>query len=285
MFHPELAQRQHRSDCLLLQYLFLSSAEFGSHFDLRRTTGPTKHNFPDHKKSLLLNSRSTPVDRRINMHTMTSPEELSNPCMHDVLLLSLLDNRDWATLKLVALKRPTTFQALANIIDSSEDHSGVTFLHAAVRNDPPVDIIAEIIQMCPDSPRARDCLNRTPLHVAAGVGASAAVIKHLVRIYPEACNVQDEDGCTPLHFACDSECLLFEGDQVRRDPPDFEVVLALLSGSMKSVSMEDNADTSPLEYAIISNAELKVVNMLQKAAQLYMKKSHSQITQRLQSYT
>jgi ankyrin repeat protein len=218
------------------------------------------------------------------MHTMTSPEELSNPCMHDVLscttiLLSMLDNRDWATFKLLALKRPTTFQALANIIDSSENHSGVTFLHAAVRNDPPVDIIAEIIQMCPDSPRARDCLNRTPLHVAAGVGASAAVIKHLVRIYPEACNVQDEDGCTPLHFACDSECLLFEGDQVRRDPPDFEVVLALLSGSMKSVSMEDNADTSPLEYAIISNAELKVVKMLQKAAQLYMKKSHSQITQ------
>lgn len=218
------------------------------------------------------------------MLTMTSPEELSNPCTDEVLscitiLISMLDNRDWATFKLVALKQPTTFQALANIVDSSEDHSGVTFLHAAVRNDPPVDIIAEIIQLCPNSPRARDCLNRTPLHVAAGVGASAAVIKHLVRIYPEACNVQDEDGRIPLHFACDSECLLFEGDQVRRDPPDFEVVCALLSGSMKSASMEDNGDTSPLEYAIISNAELKVVKMLQKAAQLYMKKSHSQITQ------
>ena len=221
------------------------------------------------------------------MHAMDSLEEISNLCMDDVLsvitmLLNMLDRKDWATFKLVALKRPLSFQALANIVDSSEDFNGVTFLHAAVRNDPPIDIIAEIVQICPNSPRARDCLNRTPLHVAAGVGASAGVIKHLVSSYPEACNVQDEDGRTPLHFACDSECLLFEGDQGRRDPPDFEVVRALLSGSMKSASMEDNDDTSPLEYAIISNAELKVVKILQKSAQLYMRKSHAPITQMTQ---
>ena len=37
--------------------------------------------------------------------------------------------------------------------------------------------------------------------------------------------------------------------------------------------MEDVDDTSPLEYAIISNADVKVVKILQQAAQLHMRKS------------
>ncbi len=216
------------------------------------------------------------------MHAMNSPEELSplsnTSTRSDVLfyvnkLLNILDSRDWARFKLVALKHPLAFQALDKFVASSEDFNGMTFLHAAVRNSPPNEIIAKMIEICPDSPRARDCLNRTPLHVAAGVGASVAVIDHLVSSYPEACTIQDEDGRTPLHFACDSESLLFEGDQGRRDPPSYEVVHALLSGSIKSASMEDEDNTSPLEYAIISNADVKVVKVLQQAAQLYMRKS------------
>lgn len=214
------------------------------------------------------------------MHAI--PEELSplsnTSTRSDVLsyvsiLLNMLDSRDWARFKLVALKHPLAFQALDKVIASSEDFNGMTFLHAAVRNSPPYEIIAKMIEICPDSPRACDCLNRTPLHVAAGVGASVAVIHHLVISYPEACNIQDEDGRTPLHFACDSESLLFEGDQGRRDPPSYEVVKALLSGSIKSASIEDEDNTSPLEYAIISNADVKVVKVLQQAAQLYMRKS------------
>jgi ankyrin repeat protein len=213
---------------------------------------------------------------------MISPEELSHLSISSArsdalsyvtILLNMLDRRDWATFKLVALKHPLAFQALDKFVASSEDFNGVTFLHAAVRNNPPNEIVAKIIETCPDSPRARDCLNRTPLHVAAGVGASVAVINHLVNSYPEACNIQDEDGRTPLHFACDAESLLFEGDQGRRGPPDFVVVHSLLSGSIRSASMEDADDVSPLEYAILSNADVKVVKMLQQATQLYMRKS------------
>lgn len=223
------------------------------------------------------------------MHTMSSPRDVSplshpSPSKDDLLsfvtvLLNMIDTRDWATFKRVALQQPLSFQSLANIIVSCKEYNGVTFLHAAVRNNPPLEIIAEIIQICPDSPRARDCLNRTPLHVAAGTNASVAVVQYLVRSYPEACNIQDEDGRTPLHFACDSECLLFEGDQGRRGPPAFEVVRALLSGSVKAASMEDEDCTSPLEYAIISNAEVKVVKILQQAAQLHMRRTQAQAGQ------
>lgn len=93
--------------------------------------------------------------------------------------------------------------------------------------------------------------------------------------YPEACKIKDEDGQTPLHFACDCECRVFEDEPESRSPPSFEVVHALLSASIAPASMEDEDEMSPLEYAIFSNAEVRVVKLLQRAAQKYMKKIHS----------
>lgn len=39
--------------------------------------------------------------------------------------------------------------------------------------------------------------------------------------------------------------------------------------------MEDDDEMSPLEYAIMSDADVRVVKLLQKAAQKFMKKMHS----------
>ena len=220
------------------------------------------------------------------MHTMKSPTKslgelspFSDPnsandaLTYATVLLNMLQNRDWETFQLVILKKPLAFQALHDLLLCSEEHHGVTFLHAAVRNSPPIEIIDQIIKICPDAPRACDCLNRTPLHVAVGVGASIDLINYLMKSYPEACTIQDEDGRTPLHFECDSESVLFEGDQGGRGPPSFEVVQTLLSGSIKAASMEDEDGTSPIEYAIISNANVRVVKVLQQAAQMYLRRS------------
>jgi len=215
-------------------------------------------------------------------HPVPSPHIAPQPNTSDMLLhvsrvFALLSNSDWEKFKRLTNKNPLAFRALDNILATSAEFSGVTFLHAAARYNPPVEIIDIIVKLCPESPRARDCLNRTPLHVAAGAGASVGVINYLVHAYPDACTVQDEDGRTPLHFACDSECLLFEGDDVPKDPPSFEIVYALLSGSVTSASMEDEDEISPLEYAILSNADVKVVKILQQAVQSCMKRSHSAV--------
>jgi len=53
------------------------------------------------------------------------------------------------------------------------------------------------------------------------------------------------------------------------------VVHALLSASIAPASIEDEDEMSPLEYAIFSDANIKVVKLLQKAAQKYMKKQHA----------
>jgi ankyrin repeat protein len=118
---------------------------------------------------------------------------------------------------------------------------------------------------------AKDCLDRTPLHVAAGSKASASLLKLLADACPAACDVQDEEGKTPLHFACDSSCVLFEedhdnhGNGTSKPPPNHEAVAALLSYSIHAATLKDDEDMTPLEHAIMSQASSQTVELLEMA--------------------
>ena len=151
----------------------------------------------------------------------------------------------------------------------------MTYLHAAVRCNSPLDIVAQMIHLRPHMAAATDCLNRTPLHVAAGCKASSLLIKLIARAYPAACVVQDEEGKTPLHLACDSSCVLFEDQNddddendastSNQESPNHKSIVALLSISLHATTLEDEEEMSPLEHAIMSNASLKTVKLLQAA--------------------
>ena len=105
------------------------------------------------------------------------------------------------------------------------------------------------------------------IYIAAGSKASAGLLKLLGRAHPTACDVQDVEGKTPLHILCDSSSVLFEEDLIddRQPPPTLDVVAALLSCSLYPVTLEDDEDMSPLEHAIMSNASIKTVKLLQVA--------------------
>ena len=145
----------------------------------------------------------------------------------------------------------------------------MTLLHAIVRYSPPLDIVAKMIEMCPDLPAAKDCIGRTPLHVAAGSSANPILIKLIAHACPASCEAKDEDGKTPLHFACDSSCELFEED-FNKGLPETQVchdtVRALLSESLLSATIEDIDEMNALEYAIMSDAGLRTIKLLQKAS-------------------
>lgn len=88
----------------------------------------------------------------------------------------------------------------------------------------------------------------------------------LANACPEACAIQDLDGRTPLHLACDRSCQLFKGDcNKASSPPSIDVVFTLAKAHLASVSLEDNDGMSALEQAILSNASLQVVKLLQAA--------------------
>ena len=110
----------------------------------------------------------------------------------------------------------------------------MTLLHAAIFFDPPLDIAAQMIRICPHlTDSATDCLNRTPLHVAAGSKASASLIKLIARAYPAAC-VVDEEGKTPLHFVHvdDENDDAFTSNQEQPKHESNESIAALLSISL-----------------------------------------------------
>ncbi|KAL7548359.1 hypothetical protein ACHAWF_011647 [Thalassiosira exigua] len=96
--------------------------------------------------------------------------------------------------------------------------------------------------------------------------------------YLHACNIQDQDGSTPLHLACDTTCRLFEEDEdyrvPPRGPPELTTVKILLQGSLGAVILEDLDEMSPIEYAILSDAPLIVIKLLQKASRRVLEKKN-----------
>jgi ankyrin repeat protein len=135
-------------------------------------------------------------------------------------------------------------------------------------------MVAKMMKICPDLPAAKDCLGRTPLHVAAGSAATPSLIKLIAHAHPASCDAIDEDGKTPLHFACDSSCELFEDDATtatnnngsRAREVCHDTVRALLSESLHAVTIEDVDEMNALEYAIMSDAQLKTIHLLQLAS-------------------
>lgn len=194
------------------------------------------------------------------------------------ILIQIIEQQDWMTFRSVALSNPAYFIAITRAIASCPEYNGMTLLHAVVRCNPPSAIVAKMIEICPDLPAAKDCLGRTPLHVATGSTAAPKVIKLIAHAHPSSCNARDEDGKTPLHFACDITCELFERDiPIKQQEPRkvcHDSVRALLSESLHASTIEDMDEMNSVEYAIMSDAELKTVKMLQWASSRSLESIH-----------
>lgn len=188
-------------------------------------------------------------------------------------IIELLVNQSWEAFRSNVMANPDFFRHLAGAISACSQLNGMTLLHAIVRYNPPLDIVARMIEFCPHMPAAKDCLQRTPLHVAAGLKASASLLDLLASAYPAACDAQDEGNKTPLHFVCDSSCVLFEDDLFENDSiPSHEAVEVLLTYSFHAAILKDDEDMIPVEHP--SDAEQRTVRLLQNAAVV-----HSRVTQ------
>ncbi|KAL3781493.1 hypothetical protein ACHAW5_003487 [Stephanodiscus triporus] len=213
---------------------------------------------------------------------MTSSAMLADMTNFLPFLLGMIHAREWTAFERFALSNPETFKCISDLISECAELNGMTLLHACVRYDPPVSVLLKMIELCPESLRRKDCIGRTPLHVAAGSGASLSVLKILTTMYPNACSIQDEDGRTPLHFACDTDCELFEEDEESspREPPSLDTVYILLAGSLHAVTLEDDDDMNAVEYALLANAPIEVVTVLQKAMQevIHIKRSKDNVS-------
>ena len=187
-------------------------------------------------------------------------------------LLGVISSQRWAVFQIIALNDEKIYHMVSDILVRFKDEfNGMTLLHACCRHEPPLEIIAQMIRLRPELVSAQDRLGRTPLHIAAGCSAHPHVIKLIAHADPATCTVQDEDMRTPLHLACDRYCNLFEDphsdDSSDGRDPSYDAIRALLSESLQATMLEDEDEMNPLEYAIMSDADIKVVKLLQKATQ------------------
>ena len=200
-----------------------------------------------------------------------SIEKLAN---YVVLVLNLVNRADWTRLEKV-VSNQELLKLISEHIHKCDEFNGMTLLHFAVRLNPPVHILDAMIDAHGDVLKGQDSLGRLPLHVACGSGADGLIINRLVKAYPQACDIQDVDGKLPLHFACDTKCVLLEDDQTPRAPPIIDIVKVLLSGSMQSVLAEDDDEMNPIEYAVVSGLDVKIVKLLRKARMSVRRKDAS----------
>jgi hypothetical protein len=101
----------------------------------------------------------------------------------------------------------------------------MTLLHAALRYDPPLEIVIRMIQACPHLLSSQDSCRRTPLHIATDSRVNRLLIKYLEKACPKACTMQDVDEMTPLHMACDTSLVLFDDDNgLACSLPSYEII-------------------------------------------------------------
>ena len=206
------------------------------------------------------------------MTTSSSTVTELNPV---AVLLRLSQSKEWQVIRtLMSTSSPDCLFNLACSITLSSENKleGMTLLHAVVRSNPPLDIVAKIIRVYPEMLAHRDDFDRTPLHIAADSEVSPMLLKFIARAYPAACDAQDEDGRTPLHYVCDTSSfsyVLFADTNAtpqHQEAPKHEAIAALLSESLNAATIEDDDEMSPLEHAIMCEASLKTVKLLQVSA-------------------
>ena len=201
---------------------------------------------------------------------------------HVALLLNVIRSQRWKAFETIVFSNSNVFTTILAAVPQYNDQSS-SLLHTIVQYGPPLELLIKVIRMLPKSQvEAQDCTGRTPLHVAAARGANPMILKVLAAMEPKTCTALDEDGRTPLHLACSAHIQDTTTSTARK--PHHECILsvsidsvrALLSESLSASLIEDQDEMSALEYAIMSDASLEVVNMLQMASVECLKEKETQ---------
>ena len=110
-------------------------------------------------------------------------------------LESLVARRKWNRI------RSLLSSADSDLLEVYAQNSARDILHILFASDPPLDVVTDLLTLCPSRVEAIDSTGRTPLHMATASGASAEVVEPLIALHPAAAGSRDSRGETPLMLA------------------------------------------------------------------------------------
>lgn len=163
-------------------------------------------------------------------------------------LESLVARRKWNRI------RSLLSSADSDLLEVYAQNSARDILHILFASDPPLDVVTDLLTLCPSRVEAIDSTGRTPLHMATASGASAEVVEPLIALHPAAAGSRDSRGETPLMLAA-----------AHGKRADKSMIKALIRASPRTVNDEDDEDMGALEYALLSEVPRDVFRMLQKS--------------------
>jgi ankyrin repeat protein len=146
--------------------------------------------------------------------------------------------------------------------DSQEERSAAAYLrgqgdstplHLICKiNNPPTDVVSEIVEAAPEVVARVDNHGWLPLHHACANGASTDVLKILTNAYPESKTAQDNNCRTPLHF-----CATRSSD----NPLAMATNVAILCDT-GAAEIPDHGGMLPIHYACAYGTSPAVLKVL-----------------------
>ncbi len=196
--------------------------------------------------------------------------ESSDIQAHKILKTSitrLVTRRQWRLLE--KLMRCDNFDIPFDDENSIGDQNAIPedlIVHFICRFQAPLYIVQLFEDAYPESFAAFDAMGRYPVHIACAWGSSPDTIKFLIDSYPHAARVQDFHGKCAIHHLCrsfrenyqDTSSILFN-DII------MDLVESLYTVAPMSFNVEDDDEKNPIEYALCSDFDIKVIKAMQRA--------------------
>lgn len=181
-------------------------------------------------------------------------------------LTRLLREGQWATIDAL-LANSTSSLASIPVDDPSIPHAVTSdvIIHYAARCQAPLRIIALLSRTYSESLSSPDGAGRYPIHVACKFGATPDVVQFLIRSNPPVAGFPDNFGKLPMHHVGESYLNNYTYPLYDRDRAMLHVVKMLKTASPESVNLEDDEGINAIEYALMSDANITVINSMRRA--------------------
>jgi hypothetical protein len=159
-----------------------------------------------------------------------------------------------------------------------QSHRSVSKLTKACKRDRSLKEIKSIVDKFPDAVKVADLQGHTALHVSADNATSPAVLLYLLQLFPEACSLADDQGKMPLHYVAvpskwstrrDFASFILESDDEGGmednmiHPQYVDLLQAFVQAYPGALAHDDSRGRNPIECALLDNAPLDVVTIMQ----------------------